>query len=114
MKTQNKNIKVLFLVCLLSQVMFAGNSPFDITNKKMPELSKEIKGANISEYNRHMKFSFIEKHFVQQANFAFSSSMNLTGTVKKQEQSNFEKLLHWDCRIKVKLNKNLNIIFSYN
>lgn len=111
---QNRNIKSLILICLFSQVMFAGNSPFDITHKKMPELNMDLKGASISEYNRHLKFSHNEEHFSQKSNFVFSNSMNLTGTLKKQEQSNFEKLLHWDCRIKVKLNRNLNIIFSYN
>lgn len=114
MKTPNKKIKSLLLFCLFSQVMFAGNSPFDMTHKKTTDLSMDMKTMAISNYNRHLKFISAEEQFSQSSTFMFSNSMNITGIMKKQEQSAFEKLLHWDCRIKVKLNKNLNIIFSYN
>lgn len=45
-----------------------------------------------------------------------SSGLNtsyITGTVKKEE-SRFMKILHWDFKMKFRLNRNMNIIFSYN
>lgn len=41
------------------------------------------------------------------------SPLLLHSTDKKQEQDLFNKIIHWDCRIKFRLSSSLNLVVSY-
>lgn len=63
---------------------------------------------------------FVKKKSPNHASpFYFTNELSLvnkdfvTGVIKKEE-NDFTKLLHWDFKVKFQLNKNINIIFSYN
>ncbi len=42
------------------------------------------------------------------------NSARLNLLQKKQEQNLIAKVLNWDCKLKVRLNRNFNFIVSYN
>ncbi|MEO6426511.1 MAG: hypothetical protein ABIP40_13930 [Bacteroidia bacterium] len=43
-----------------------------------------------------------------------SRSLDLRIQPAKQEQSLLFKIINWDCKLKIKLNRNFNIIVCYN
>lgn len=106
-----KNFKsVIFLFILFSLHAHAG-LPVESAGETKTSLSYTIKIG---------RPSWVDQSSLQQTPSSLifrSASLDagyVSGLQKKTETSSVEGLLNWNFKVKFKLNRNMNIIFSYN
>lgn len=104
-----KNLKTLSLFLVLFHLQAHAGLPSEVEKNK--SISFNIKVGRLSL----VKQKGLDK---TESSLIFSTaSLNaayVSGLKKKEESSSLEGILKWDFKVKFRLNKNMNIMFSYN
>lgn len=125
MKNSKKVVTTCFL--LLSFVLHAGwpvSSPFGLNsgagtgslNHGTSGTFVTVQKKRIPEQRSFASDRFRRERLAEHYGFTFLDQLQpvfVTGHAKKEETS-VVRILNWDFKIKFKLNRNMNIIFSYN
>lgn len=99
---------IILVLCVMPGLQ-AGNSPFETLRGQKLILSSSTVSAQ-SVLMKEMALDRVQKR----TNHVDKSCLHIQGLQQKKTLSATERILNWDFKIKVRLNKNLNIIFSYN
>lgn len=87
----------------------AGNTPGE--NKSTLLVAGTMEAKMNSRSYRGMDINVAKG---QQRNSFDGFTRIVTGMYPRKKGTALESLLNWDCKIKFRLNRNINIIFSYN
>lgn len=106
-----KNLKILMLCLVLISLHAHAGLPDGTNLDTKKSLSFDIKLSTLSLVSH--------KNLQQKAPSLIFNTKSLdagyvSGLQKKTEMSSVEGLLNWDFKVKFRLNRNMNIIFSYN